>query len=128
MKMSNVPEINTKGNGSFIVVIKISIGPTSEKKLQLVVRQLEAMEAIIDARAGQKNQLYISYDSSRLGIRDIETVLDGAGVERATGYWCQLKSMWYAYLDANAKASAHSGGGACCNRPPSRYVRRGNYQ
>lgn len=123
--MNAVPGNSTKGNGSFNVARKLSLGPTAENKLQLVVRQFETMEEIIDARAGPKNQLYISYDNSRIGIRDIETVLDEAGVVRATGYWCQFKSMWYGYLDDNAKASAHSGGGACCNRPPSPYSRKG---
>jgi hypothetical protein len=100
--MNTITGNNTKGNGSFNVARKLSFAPTAEKKLQLVIRKLEAMEEIIDVKAGPKDQLYISYDNSRIGIRDIETVLDEVGVVRATGYWCKLKSMWYGYLDDNA--------------------------
>ena len=125
--MTTVLEKTAKGNGPFDVARKITLASTPIEKLQEVIRQLKAIDSIIDAKACQQNKLHIAYDNSRIGIHDIETVLDTAGVVRASGYWCHLKSMWYGYLDENAKSNAHSGGGACCNRPPSAFARRSKH-
>jgi hypothetical protein len=105
--------------GPFDVTRKIQLAPAATEKLQDAVQQLTAIETIIDAHVDRHGQLRISYDASSAGIRDIEVLLDKAGVARASGFWWRLKSAWYRFLDENAKSNARSGSGACCNRPPS---------
>lgn len=122
--MTAVSEKHPKIIGPFHVARRIPLGPVPLEKLQEAVRLLNAMEPVFNAEAGPQNNLNISYDTSCIGIRDIETVLDAADIVRAPGYWWKLKSMWYGYLDENSKANAHAGGGACCNRPPSAFSRR----
>ncbi|HUW28635.1 MAG TPA: hypothetical protein VMV97_08490 [Sulfuriferula sp.] len=105
--------------GSFAVTRKIPLAPAAAEKLQNAIQQLTAIETIIDAHVDRHGQLRISYDASSVGIRDIEALLDKAGIARTSGFWWRLKSAWYRFLDENAKSNARSGGGACCNRPPS---------
>jgi hypothetical protein len=78
----------------------------------------------LSVATGPRGQLLVSYDSSLVGIRDIEALLDRAGIARASGFGWRLKSAWYRFLDENTRANAHSRGGACCNRPPSAYGAR----
>lgn len=105
--------------GPFDVTRKISLVPTAAEKLQDAVQQLTAIELIIDAHVDRHGQLRISYDASSVGIRDIEALLDKLDIARKSDIWWRLKSAWYRFLDENAKSNARSGGGACCNRPPS---------
>lgn len=105
--------------GPFDVTRKISLAPAPTEKLQDAVRRLTSIEPIIDTHVDRHGQLRISYDASRVGIRDIEAMLDKAGIACTSGFWWRLKSAWYRFLDENAKSNARSGGGACCNRPPS---------
>ncbi|MHB1213965.1 MAG: hypothetical protein ACYCY9_03160 [Thiobacillus sp.] len=122
-------ETRAKGKadkGPFDVSRKIPLAPAAAETLQNAVRQLTAVDSILDAHIDRHGQLRISYDTSRVGIRDIEAWLDSAGIARATGAWWRLKSAWYRFLDQNAHANAHSRGGACCNRPPSASGRSGD--
>jgi len=105
--------------GPFDVTRRIPLAPAAAETLQNAVRQLNAVDSILDARIDRHGKLRISYDSTSVGIRDIEAWLDSAGVARASGTGWRLKSAWYRFLDENARANARSRGGACCNRPPS---------
>jgi len=105
--------------GPFDVSRKIPLAPAAAEALQDAVRQLTAVDSILDAHIDRHGQLRISYDSASVGIRDIEALLDETGVARAAGAGWRLKSAWYRFLDENARANARSQGGACCNRPPS---------
>ena len=106
-------------SGPFDVNRKIPLAPVAAKKLQEAAGQLRSMEAVLSVATGPRGQLLVSYDSSLVGIRDIEALLDRAGIARASGFGWRLKSAWYRFLDENARANAHSGDGACCNRPPA---------
>lgn len=116
---SETQEKAKTGKGPFDVTRKILLAPAAAEKLKDAAQQLMAVEPIIDARVDQRGRLRISYDASCVGIRDIEALLDKAGIARASGAWWWLKSVWYRFLDENAKSNARSEGGACCNRPPS---------
>lgn len=105
--------------GPFDVSRKIPLAPVAAEKLQDAVRQLAALDPILDAHIDRRGHLRISYAVSHIDIRDIETLLDKAGIARASASWWRLKSAWYRFLDGNACANAHSQGGACCNRPPA---------
>lgn len=105
--------------GPFDVTRKISLAPAPTEKLQDAVGQLTSIEPIIDTHVDRHGQLRISYDASNVGIRDIEALLNKAGIARTSGFWWRLKSAWYRFLDENVKSNSHSVGGACCNRPPS---------
>lgn len=107
-----------QGKGFFDVTRKIPLALAATEKWQAAVQQLAAIEPILDAHVSQRGLLRISYDASCVGMREIEALLDEAGIARTSGFWWRLKSAWYRFLDDNAKSNAHSGGGACCNRPP----------
>jgi hypothetical protein len=110
--------------GPFDVSRKIPLAPAAAEALHNAVRHLTAVDSILDAHVDRHGQLRISYDTSRLGIRDIKAMLDKAGIACAPGAWWRLKSAWYSFLDENAHANARSQGGACCNRPPSAHGTR----
>jgi hypothetical protein len=107
-----------QANGLFDVNRKIPLEAVAAEQLQEVMRQLRAMEPVFDAEVASQGQLRIAHDASRIGLRDIEMLLDKSGIARSGGLWSKLKLAWYRFLDENAKANAGSGGGACCNRPP----------
>ncbi len=87
-------------------------------KLQDAISSLVYRDLIVGAKLGKRNRLHVSYDASCVGIRDIETWLDESNIDRDSGLGWRMKSVWYAFLDENAKSNARSSGGACCNRPP----------
>ena len=117
--MSETREKGKADKGPFDVSRKIPLAPVATEKLQDAVRQLTALDPILDAHIDRRGHLRISYAVSHIDIRDIETLLDKAGIARASASWWRLKSAWYRFLDGNARANAHSQGGACCNRPPA---------
>lgn len=111
------------GRGPFDVTRKIPLASAIVEQLQAAVQRFASIESILDARVDQRGQLRIVYDASRVGMCDIERLLDELGVERASDFWSRLKLSWYRFLDENAKFNAASGGGACCNRPPATHTR-----
>ncbi|MFH1816355.1 MAG: hypothetical protein ABIK08_00065 [Pseudomonadota bacterium] len=117
--MSETREKGKADKGPFDVSRRIPLAPVAAEKLQDAVRQLTALDPILDACVDRHGRLRISYDTSSVGIRDIEALLDSAGIARARGAGWRMKSAWYRFLDENARANAHSQGGACCNRPPA---------
>ena len=102
----------------FVVSRNIPVKPFEEETLQEAIRNLMERNLIVGARADSPNRLHIFYDASCVGIRDIETWLEEAGIFIDHGFSWRLKSSWYAFLDENTKSNARSSGGACCNRPP----------
>ena len=50
--------------GLSMLPVKITLDPTPIEKLQEAIRQLKAIDSIIDAKACQKNKLHIAYDGS----------------------------------------------------------------
>jgi hypothetical protein len=108
-----------QSKGPFDVSRKIPLAPVADEKLQAALKQLTAIEPIINVHGDARGCLRITYDASCVGIREIEALLDKAGIARAPGFRWRLKSAWYRFLDENAKSNARSSGGACCNRPPS---------
>jgi hypothetical protein len=105
--------------GPFDVDRTIPLRPVSADMLEEAVRHMNALESVIDAHIDRRGQLRIRYDASSVGIRDIERLLDESGVRRPSNAWWRFKSAWYGFLDGNARTSAHSSGGACCNRAPT---------
>lgn len=123
--MSETREKGKEDKGPFVVARNIPLAPVSAEKLQDAVRQLAALDPILDAHIDRHGHLRISYAASHIDIRNIETLLDKTGIARASGSWWRLKSAWYQFLDENARVNALSQGGACCNRPPSAHGRSG---
>ena len=122
--MSQALKKGQTDKGAFDVTRKIPLAPAAAETLQNAVRQLTDVDSILDAHIDRHGQLRVSYDTSGVGISDIEALLDHAGIARASGAGWRLKSAWYRFLDENARANAHSRGGACCNRPPSAHGTR----
>jgi len=104
--------------GAFVVSRNIPLKAVEGSKLQDAISSLLSRNLVVGARLGERNRLHVSYDASCVGIRDIETWLDESNIDRDSGFGWRLKSVWYAFLDENAKSNARSSGGACCNRPP----------
>jgi hypothetical protein len=105
-------------HGAFDVERRIPLGAVAVASLQEAVQQLRAMESVSDAQVDKQGRLRVAYDASRIGMREIEEMLDHLGIALAGGFWSRQKLAWYRFLDENAKANAHAGSGACCNRPP----------
>lgn len=92
-------ETRAKGKadkGPFAATRKIPLAPAAAEALQNAVRQLTAVDSILDARIDRHGQLRIAYDTSSIGIRDIEAWLERAGIARAAGAGWRLKSAWSA--------------------------------
>lgn len=107
------------GPGPFDVSRVILLAPVAAEKLQEVVRHLRSVEALLSAAAGSRGRLLVSYDSSHIGIRDIEAILDEGGIARASSSWSRFKLRYYRFQDDNARSNAGPSRGACCNRPPA---------
>jgi len=105
--------------GAFELTRKIPLAQSAKEKWQTAARQLMTVEPVIDARVDQRGILRIRYDASAIGIHDIASLLDELGIPRNADLWWKLKLAWFAYVDENARANAHTSGGACCNRPPA---------
>ncbi|MHB1084869.1 MAG: hypothetical protein ACYCZA_08515 [Thiobacillus sp.] len=97
----------------------IPLRPVAADTLEQAIRKMTTLESVIDAHADPRGPLRIRYDASRVGIRDIERLLDESGIGRPSSAWWQFKSAWYRFLDDNARTNAHASGGACCNRAPT---------
>jgi hypothetical protein len=113
-------------NGNFVVTRRVSLAnPIAGETMQPFGKALESVDGVsscrIDARRGR---MQVTYDASRIGFAVIEQAVEGAGGVLARGGWARLKSAWFRYLDANAKANASGGAGACCSNPGDVYASR----
>lgn len=104
---------------SFDVDRILPLRPAAADRLDAAVRKLSALEPVLDAHINRRGQLRIRYDASIVGLRDIERILEESEVECPANAWWRFKSSWYRFMDRNARSNALSGGGACCNRPPT---------
>jgi len=104
--------------GPFDVSRRIAVASGSPEQLRQAIQRLRAMAPVVDVELDRQNRLRVAYDASRLGMREIESLLDRLGIMPRHGFWSSLKQEWYRFLDDNARDNARSGGGACCNRPP----------
>jgi hypothetical protein len=108
---------SSRTRGAFQVKRTIPVLDAQTEKLQQLANTLQAIESIAEVRVDD-GRLRVRYDASCVGLRDIERLLDEAGISRPTGFWWRLRSAWYAFLDRNARSNAIGGGGSCCNKPP----------
>ncbi|HYP68529.1 MAG TPA: hypothetical protein VEP67_09825 [Thiobacillaceae bacterium] len=88
------------------------------EKLAQALRALRAMEWLSDVLLDGE-RIHVRYDASCVNFRDIERLLDEAGVPHPASFGWRLRSAWYRFLDSNARSHALSRG-ACCSKPPSR--------
>lgn len=112
--MSNIK----RAKGPFDVNRRIAVASGSPEQLHQAIQRLREMAPVIDVELDRQNRLHVVYDASRLGMREIESLLGNSGITSGNGLWSNLKQEWYRFLDDNARDNARSGGGACCNRPP----------
>ncbi|MGA7179718.1 MAG: hypothetical protein WBX11_09060 [Thiobacillaceae bacterium] len=105
-------------NDAFAVTRTIPISGADPGELERAIQNLGRIECVAYARASGNGRLRVRYDASCVGFRDIERLLDEAGVSRPSSFWWRIRSAWYAFLDQNARSNAIGGGGACCNKPP----------
>src|SRR3569833_3177642 len=96
--MSETREKRQADKGPFDVSREIPLVPVPAENLQDAVRQLAALDPILDAHFDRCSHLRVSYAVSHIDIRDFETVLDMAGIARASGSWWCLLSAWYCFL------------------------------
>jgi hypothetical protein len=102
----------------FAVSRTVPLKPAALDRVRDVIKSLESRDLIVGARLDDRNRLHVVYDSSCVGIRDIENWLYDSGLSAESGFGWRMKSAWYAFLDENAKSNARASGGSCCNRPP----------
>lgn len=105
-------------NEAFTVTRTIPIVAAASGHVERVIESLENLEPVAYARVTGSDRLQVRYDASCFGFRELEHLLDDAGIVRPFGLWWRLRAAWYAFVDQNARSNARSGGGACCNRPP----------
>jgi len=108
---------------AFQVRRAIPLADVRPEKLEQAVQALRATGWLSDVGVDGR-RLRVSYDASGANFRDIERLLDEAGLQRPTSLWWRFRSAWYRFVDTNSRSNALSRGGACCNRPPSPW--RGN--
>ena len=104
-------------NDAFAVTRTIPVASAGPGQLEHAIERLECLESVAYAKAGTHG-LEVRYDASRFGFREIEHLLDAAGIARPSGLGWRLRAAWYAFVDENARSNARRGDGACCNRPP----------
>lgn len=112
--MSNIK----RTKGPFDASRRIAVASGSPEQLHQAIQRLRAMAPVIDVELDRQNRLHVVYDASRLGMREIESLLGNSGITPGNGFWMSLKQGWYRFLDDNARENARTGSGACCNRPP----------
>lgn len=103
---------------AFQVRRTIPLANARPEKIEQAVQTLRAAEWLSDVHV-EGRRLRVAYDASAVNFRDIERLLDAAGMQRPASLWWRCQSAWYRFLDANARSNALSRGGACCSRPPS---------
>lgn len=96
----------------------IPVLPLAPSELESVSVQLSENESIREVHIDGCTRLQLRYDASSIGFRDIEYILDQAGIQRPDSVLWRFKAALYRFLDDNARSNALSQGGACCNRPP----------
>jgi hypothetical protein len=109
---------SSRTRGAFQVKRTIPVLDAQTEKLQQLANTLQAIEAIAEVRVND-GQLRLRYDASSVNFRDIERLLDEAGVRRPVSLWWRCRFALYRFLDTNVRSNALSRGGACCSRPPS---------
>lgn len=100
------------------VTRRIPLVPVEPERLDSILDELLAMDAVSAASLDSRGRLRIRYDAAAVGLREIEQRLDQAGLTQPKGLAWRCKAAWYRYLDDNIRANAASRGSACCNRPP----------
>ena len=68
----------------------------------------------------QNSHVEVVYDPLETSYWDIEHILSGHEVYRASGIGSRILSIWYEYLDIKARDNANAPPPACCNKPPRR--------
>ena len=117
------PLKSARESTAFRVRRRIPLAEVRPEELDQAVQMLRATDWIEDVRV-DGSHLHLAYDASGVNFRDIEHLLDEAGLQRPTSLWWRCRFAWYRFLDTNARSNALSKGGACCSRPPSPW--RGN--
>lgn len=105
-------------NGAFTLIRVIPVARIFQKLLQEAAHALRQENAVIDAQVDKRGSLRAAYDTSRIGMHDIEFLLDGLDTPRDTAFWSRVKLTWFRLTDDNARDNAHAGSGACCSGPP----------
>ncbi|HUW50609.1 MAG TPA: hypothetical protein VMV75_06305 [Sulfuricella sp.] len=103
---------------AFQVRRAIPLADIPPEKLEQAIQTLRAIEWLDDVRVDGR-RLRVRYDASGVNFRDIERLLDEAGLQRPTSLWWRFRSALNRFLDKNARSNALARGGACCSRPPS---------
>lgn len=106
-------------NGAFALNRIIPVAPVSEDKLLEAAQVLRQQKAVIDAHIDKRGRLRAAYDASRIGMHNIELLLDDLEIPRDATFWSRVKLAWFRMTDDNARDNARAGNGACCNRPPT---------
>ena len=105
-------------NHGFLVHRCIKLTGINRFNCRPIIRALEKKRgtayAVVHEGTGN---LTLTYDSSKLHINEIETLLHSYNSGFATGWWMRFKIGLYRYMDTNssdnAKAEIH-----CCNKQP----------
>jgi hypothetical protein len=109
----------SKLSSAFEVKRRIPLGSVTPGQIRVGLAQRGAIEPIREAQAEAAGTLRLHYGASCIGLRDIERLLDEAGLARQTTVRWRMREACYRFLNANVRSNALSGGGACGDRPPS---------
>ena len=101
-----------------------------ERHLKLEPCETEAIEsavAEIDGLFGldcvsfdaTSRVITLAYDATRLGLDNIEKVLDKHGVDIGHGWWTHFKENFYGFVDQNMKENAVHEPWSCHQNPPT---------
>jgi len=92
------------------------------RRLEDALRAIDGVHVV--APEGSRRRLRVAYDTSRVGFGTLSRALTEAGQPPPSSTLVRLRAVWFDYLDTNARANAHAGGGACCSNPSNIYASR----
>lgn len=106
-------------------------------EMHLVVRHLKLAskdDASIKAAIDEIDQLFgldgvsfdpesrvitLAYDATRLGLEDIEMILEAHKVDIGHSWWMHMKQSFYEFVDQNMKDNAAQQPWSCHQNPPA---------
>ena len=105
-------------NDGYLVTRRLKIEGLSAQNKESLTNQIDRLMGVDGVSLFEdKNLLKVAYDGSKLGINELEEIIESQHCHLAQDWWSRWKLGWYRSTDKNIKDNAayvpH-----CCNKPP----------
>lgn len=109
-------------NPAFLVRRTIRLTGALSAEQESVLRELDGVLAI--EPKSDSCRIAVRYNTARTTYKVLLQALQSAGASVHKGVIQRLRTVWYGYVDDNARRNAESTGGACCSQPDKVYLSR----